>query len=389
MLTVRIKRLVTGSTFYKVLFRTRYVRKKMLSFIYCQDFAGLKRWQESEMRRIIEAPASYLVEHLDAEIKLRRDEAILINTYCQFFTSFRQQLQIRQTLRKNCFNRKWFMSCEEVAFEFEECGSDFFFPARNIFRLAPTGFFPFIKLRRLILRSGAGGPKRRSVRKLNSYFISDSNRGAERSQIRVLGPLSPQRNLSQSGAVDFGIAITNFWRDPPDLKSPVICYLADDVLEELGLRLAEVAGFSDTVVVRGFRSLLYCWKLLGFSESSSKIKVLRNIDGLLALNLYGANMLPTMVYDLSLRTGASLYACGFTLWAEGDVDYPLDYGNDIRIPPEAVRSHEPLSNFLFFQQLVRTKVITICEQMEPIIAKSIDEYSALLDKRFPPIATKS
>lgn len=361
----------------------------MLSFIYCQDFAGLKRWQESEMRRIIEAPASYLVENLDAEIKLRRDEAILINTYCQFFTSFRQQLQIRQTLRKNCFNRKWFMSGVEVAFEFEEGGSDFFFPARNIFRLSPNGFVPFIKLRRLILRSGAGSPKRCLAEKLNSYFASHWKRGGHLSQIRVLGPWSPDRNASQSSPANFGIAITNFWSDPPDLKSPVICYLADDVLKALGPRLAEVARFSDTVIVRGFRPLLYCWKLLGFSESGSKIKVLRNIDGLLALNLYGANMLPSMVYDLSLRTGASLRACGFTMWVEGDADYPPDYGNTIRIPPEAVRAHEPLSNFLFFQQLVRTKVLTICEQMEPIIAKSIHEYSTALDERFPPIAIKS
>lgn len=278
------------------------------------------------------------------------------------------------------------MSKEEVGFEFEEGNFEFFRKRLNLIRTTPSALPVFLEFRRFVTKFWAEGAPAKVKVKVNQINIDEIHSGRSRSGklIRILGPVSQERNADQTDEPDCEIAVTNFWSsNPPAFKSPVTCYLNDESLRDLGPRLFEVTDFCKKVVVKGFRSFFYSWKILGPLVVFSKVRCLRNADRLLPLNIYGPNALQSMLYDLRYRSKGALHSCGFTFWAEAKADYLPGYsGSNKRISGIDVRVHEPISNFLFVKQLVEKEIVGVCGQMALILQSSVDDYCGKLDQRF-------
>lgn len=386
----RLRKLVTSNFVYKSLFRNRYLRTKMLSFIYQQDFAGLRHWQETELAKITEAPLVEFIDNAKNLKKIHRNEVQILQLYLQLFSSFGLQLRFRRQIRAVVLNRTWLMSREEVCFEFEEGNFEFFLNGLNSARTTPSAFPVFLEFRRFVSKFWDGGviakPKRHWIDRVNFLKGPQSLKNGTRKMIRILGPVSPERNADQTDEIDCEIAVTSFWSsNPPTINHPVICYLNDETLRNLGSRLFEVADFSKTVIVKGLRSFFYSWKILGPRIVFSKVRCLRNADRLLPMNIYGPNALQSMIYDLRYRSGGALHACGFTFWAEAKADHLPGYSGPEKLSGVQVRVHEPISNFLFVKQLVRGGVLEVCDQMDLILTSSPESYCEKLDQRFPPL----
>lgn len=386
----RLRKLVTSNFVYKSLFRNRYLRTKMLSFIYQQDFAGLRHWQETELAKITEAPLFEFIDNAKNLKKIHRNEVQILQLYLQLFSSFGLQLRFRRQIRAAVLNRTWLMSRDEVGFEFEEGNFDFFLKGLNIARTTPSSLPVFLEFRRFVSKFWDRGviakPRVNWIRRLNYLDGPESFQNKPRTLIRILGPVSPERNADQTGEIDCEIAVTGFWNsNAPTVKHPVTCYLNDETLLKLGPRLFEVADFSKNVIVKGLRSFFYSWKILGPRRVFAKVRCLRSADRLLPMNIYGPTALQSLIYDLRYRFQGTLHACGFTFWAEAKADYLPGYSDFPEKLGLNVRVHEPISNFLFVKQLVRAGVLDVCGQMNTILTSSPESYCEKLDHRFPPL----
>lgn len=114
-----------------------------------------------------------------------------------------------------------------------------------------------------------------------------------------------------------------------------------------------------------------------------KTRVYYNLKNIL-LNKYGAFTIQNIIYDLLMHRPKKIFLTGITFYL-GEKLYEKDYiGPNVSMvhTGQALRIHEPFSNFLFIKNLWKRGVILVDGKLANILKLSETDYAIKLDQKY-------
>jgi hypothetical protein len=118
-----------------------------------------------------------------------------------------------------------------------------------------------------------------------------------------------------------------------------------------------------------------------------KTRVYHNLKNIL-LNKYGAFTIQNIIFDLLIHRPKKIFLTGMTFYL-GKKLYEKDYiGPNVSMAHtvQALRIHEPFSNFLFIKNLYKRGVILVDGKLAKILKLSETKYAIKLDQKYGEIS---
>lgn len=207
------------------------------------------------------------------------------------------------------------------------------------------------------------------------------------SEVKEITVVGPQESV---GSVDLVsreqlIAGPNLLYVPSTKNAPKIySYINDDTLNK---KFAEVVGVMNSgvnITVKSARPKYRLIKTWDCSLPFPRVRVLHDMDKLLAFNCYGPMALQGILHDL-LRSGYNrINVRGFDLYASERPAYGPEYSN---IPSRLATGnslifHEPGSNFLFVKNLWQLGLLVPDPNLSEVLSLTTLEYLEKLDELY-------
>ena len=112
-------------------------------------------------------------------------------------------------------------------------------------------------------------------------------------------------------------------------------------------------------------------------------RIYHNLKNIL-LNKYGANNIQNIIYDLLIYRPKKIFLTGITFFI-GKKLYKKNYfpsGRGMSLTAQAIRTHEPFSNFLFIKNLWKREIIEVDKEVADILKLSESKFAIKLDQKY-------